>query len=186
MRNKKEMAEVTRFFINVFKACYKYGESDLNNNLEDCAIINSLFHWTDVRDHPEWYGVRKINLAEEGINEYEAMEEVITTMASKYLGIEDLWHHPLWTQPSQPYTPTLHEYLVQNYDYHPEVIKELEKEVIEFYNLYKDDIKIENGDCMIPSEGLWLTDAIWNHAPLFCNSTIGYIVEKLYKKEIKL
>lgn len=49
MRNKKEMAEVTRFFINVFKACYKYGESDLNNNLEDCAIINSLFHWTDVR-----------------------------------------------------------------------------------------------------------------------------------------
>ena len=84
-------------------------------------------------------------------------------------------------------TPTLEEYLEEHYgELHKEVRFALEHEINEFYNLYKDDIVIEDGELMVPCDGLWLNDAIWNHAPLFNNNTIGYIVEKLYKKEIKL
>lgn len=83
---------------------------------------------------------------------------------------------------------TLKEYVEEEYPkLHPQVQKALIEEVKDFYNHYKDDIEIdEHGNAQVPNEGLWLIDAIWNHGPLFCNNTIGYMVEKLYKKEIKL
>lgn len=82
--------------------------------------------------------------------------------------------------------PTLDEYLEENYELHPEVRKELAKEVKEFYDIYKNDIIIIDDFAESINDNMMLVDAIWNHAPLFCNSTIENLVVKLYKKEIRL
>lgn len=80
-------------------------------------------------------------------------------------------------------TPTLTEYLAKKYDLlHQEVRYALEQEVNEFYNIYKDDIKITGGDAYSISDNMMLCDAIWNYGPLFCSNTITDLIEKIYKK----
>ena len=84
-------------------------------------------------------------------------------------------------------TPTLTEYLTQEYPLlHQEVRYALEHEVNEFYNIYKNDIIMEDGYAYSISDRMYLDDAIWNHAPLFCNGTIARLIAKIYNKEIKL
>lgn len=84
-------------------------------------------------------------------------------------------------------TPTLEEYLAQEYSpLHQEVRYALEQEVNEFYNIYKNDIIMKDDHAYSVSDGMYLDDAIWNYAPLFCNGTIARLVTKLYKGELKL
>lgn len=84
--------------------------------------------------------------------------------------------------------PTLKEYLEEEYGdtLHKEVRLALEQEVNEFYNIYKDDIYIENDSAFSKSDNMMLVDAIWNHAPLFCNQTIEHYVMKIYNGELRL
>ena len=82
---------------------------------------------------------------------------------------------------------TLEEYLDEHCsELHKEVRLALEHEVNEFYNIFKDDIYIEDDTAWSKDHKMMLVDAIWNYAPLFSNTTIEHYVMKLYNKEIKL
>ena len=84
-------------------------------------------------------------------------------------------------------TPTLEDEIKEKYPkLHPEVQKALLKEIIEFWNDFKDDIRIIDGDLESIGQNMLLVDAIWNCAPLFCNNTIEYWIEKIYNKEVKI
>lgn len=187
---RDEMKHLTLMYIKIFKAICE--ENDFIGGSEDIEIVNTMVHRTDLHHHPDWFGCKKVNFEELGITEWEALEDYISQMAYKWLGIENLWKHPLWTKKCKGYVPTLREYLIQNYNYHIEVINALEKEVIEYYEAYADKMQPDIGEngyiwgYDIEDEGLRLCDAIWGDCPLFSNSLLESLIEKIYEKEIRL
>lgn len=84
-------------------------------------------------------------------------------------------------------TPTLEDEIKEEYSkLHPEVRKAFLEEVIEFWNDFKDDIRVENGILESIDHNMMLVDAIGNCGPLFCNRTIEYWIEKIYNKEVRI
>lgn len=189
-QKRDEMKHLTLMYIKVFKAICE--ENDFIGGLEDIAIVDAIIYRADLHHHPDWFGCEKVNFEELGITEWEALEDYLSQMAYKWLGIENLWEHPLWTKECKEYVPTLREYLIQNYNYHIEVINALEKEVIEYYETYADKMKPDiskDGYIWgydIEDEGLRLCDAIWNDCPLFSNSLLESLIEKIYENKIRL
>lgn len=83
--------------------------------------------------------------------------------------------------------PTLEEEIEKRYHkLHPEVRKALMEEVIEFWDEFKDDIRVENDFLESISHNMMLVDAIWNCGSLFCNSTIEHWIEKIYNKKVRI
>ena len=303
------MVDITKMYIGMYKAICQYGGKD-EDDMEDIHMIQQIVHL--INENLKYYNIEYYDEYKHGTTPTEALEDYIDQLSKKYLNVDNIWEHPLWTRSLFPYNatvekveerkimnniktekqvkefldwwkeemdcclvqyfdytiinkndiektitsteyddliiqisdygwlqpeynpiitwvnsadgrclyimdwkslktemvdegwicdnttlkdfkekfgikPTLEEYVRNQYsNLHPEVQNALIKEVKEFYDAYKDDIYMENDCAFSKSDNMMLVDAIWNHAPLFCNSTINHIIEKIYNKEIKI